>query len=280
MGAGMLLLGAVGLAACQPATAPTPALPAATEAVVASPTEMPVPTAAATTDALTGNWTLVSYGPADAPVPLPEGVEVTANFANGTVSGRSGCNNYTATYVLMGDVLTITPGISTMMACEDPQMKVETEYMAALAAVTGYALPEGGLSLQFGAGQVLVFKAAASGLAGTSWDVTSYNNGKEAVVSLAVGTAITLMFADGQATGKACNNYFGPFTEDGEKVTIGPLANTRMMCVEEGVMEQEAMYMTALQAAATWSVDGSMLTLRDASGATQVVGTAATTTTP
>ena len=103
----MLILGAVGLAACQPAAAPTTAMPVATEAVVASPTEMPAPTEAATTDALTGNWILVSAGPAETQVPLPAGVVVTANFANGTVSGSSGCNSYNATYVLMGGGLAL-----------------------------------------------------------------------------------------------------------------------------------------------------------------------------
>lgn len=280
--AGLLVMGALSLAACQPAAAPTTALPAATEAVVASPTaEMPAPTEAATTDALTGNWTLLSSGPAAAPVPLPADIEVTANFADGNVSGSSGCNRYNATYVLDGEKLTITPGISTMMACEEPQTKVETEFMAALAEVTGYQAGNGSLTLLYGDGNALVFTAAApSGLAGTSWDVTNFNNGKEAVVGLVEGSTITLSFADGQATGKACNNYFGPYTQDGDKVTVGPLGASMMMCPEEGVSEQEQLYLTALQAATTWSIDGSTLTLRDDSGAMQVVGNAAATTAP
>ena len=40
-------------------------------------------------------------------------------------------------------------------------------------------------------------------------------------------------------------------------------------------MEQETKYLAALQKAATYSIDGNMLTIRDASGATQVVATPA-----
>jgi heat shock protein HslJ len=47
-----------------------------------------------------------------------------------------------------------------------------------------------------------------------------------------------------------------------------------MMCVApEGVMEQETRYLTALQNAATYSIDGGTLTIRDAGGAMQVVAT-------
>ena len=51
-----------------------------------------------------------------------------------------------------------------------------------------------------------------------------------------------------------------------------PLAVTMMMCVEpEGVAEQEAAYLAALQAAARYTLDGGQLTLTDAAGAPLVV---------
>ena len=47
-----------------------------------------------------------------------------------------------------------------------------------------------------------------------------------------------------------------------------------MMCISpEGVMEQEAKYLAALQNAATYSIEGNTLTIRDAGGAMQVVAT-------
>ena len=46
-------------------------------------------------------------------------------------------------------------------------------------------------------GAALTYGPGTSSLEGTSWDVTGYNNGKQALVSLAVGTTISLQFADG-----------------------------------------------------------------------------------
>jgi heat shock protein HslJ len=272
LAAGLVLV-AAGLGACAPTAEPTTGaeatLPAATEAVAVSPTEMTT-TTVGTTDALAGNWVLVSYGDAKTPTEVPAGVTVTAKFAAGQLSGNNGCNNYNATYTIDGSKLTIAPGASTMMACQDPQAQVEQAYMAALPLVTTFATAEGGLTLTYGNGQALVYKAGPSGLSGTSWEVTGYNNGKEAVVSLVTGSTISLDFVDGTVSGKACNNYNGAFTEDGTALTIGPLATTRMMCPEAGVMDQETAYLAALQAATVFSLDGSVLTLRDAKGATQV----------
>jgi heat shock protein HslJ len=107
-------------------------------------------------------------------------------------------------------------------------------------------------------------------LAGTSWIVTRYNNGQEAVVSVIIGTEMTANFrADGQLTGSAgCNNYFTSYTTDGNNITIGPAGSTQQFCSEpEGVMEQEQEYLTALQSAATYSSRGDSLDLRTASGA-------------
>jgi heat shock protein HslJ len=232
-------------------------------------------TPAAAADPLTGSWTLVSYGDLSAPVAVPEGVEVTATFAGGRVSGSGGCNRYGASYTLDGATLTIEAASSTMMACEEPMMRMETAYLAALGQVTGYRMQDGKLLLTYGSGQALTFKpASVSGLDGTSWQVTGYNNGRQAVVSLAAGTTISLLFADGKVSGTACNSYSGTYSESGRKVTISPLASTQMMCPEAGVMEQETAYLTALQAATTWQIEGSQLTLRDGAGAMQVTGQA------
>ena len=274
-----LVLAIVGLAACAPTAEPTTGaeatLPPATEAIAVTPTEA-MTTTAPVTDALAGNWVLVSYGDAMAPTEVPAGVTVTAKFDAGQLSGNNGCNSYTGTYTVDGSNLTITPGASTMMACQEPQSTVEQAYMAALPLVTTFATAEGGLTLTYGDGQALVYKAGPSGLTGTSWEVTGYNNGKEAVVGLAAGTTISLEFGEGTVTGKACNSYNGPFTETGTTVTIGPLATTMMACPEEGVMDQETAYLIALQAATEFSLDGGMLTLRDATGATQVTANAVT----
>ena len=110
-----------------------------------------------------------------------------------------------------------------------------------------------------------------STLAGTSWQATGINNGKEAVVSQEGTEKVTATFgADGTISGSGgCNTYSGPYTTSGtDQITIGALASTEMACPEPA-MEIEQMYFAALGTVATYQIDGTTLTLRDADGATQ-----------
>lgn len=86
-------------------------------------------------------------------------------------------------------------------------------------------------------------------------------------------TRITAEFNNGALSGNGgCNAYSGSYTAADGTITVGPLAVTMMMCIEpEGVAEQEAAYLAAVQAAAYYTLDGSQLTLSDAEGAPLVV---------
>jgi heat shock protein HslJ len=119
--------------------------------------------------------------------------------------------------------------------------------------------------------------SAPAGLPGTSWDVITYNNGRQAVVSLLTGTDISLSFGtDGQASGIAgCNTYSGGYQAGGKALKVGPLVSSQRSCAAPaGVMEQEQQYLAALQNAATFQIAGDTLTIRDAGGAMQVMATA------
>ncbi|MCB0070221.1 MAG: META domain-containing protein [Caldilineaceae bacterium] len=107
---------------------------------------------------------------------------------------------------------------------------------------------------------------AGDPLAGTRWEVVQFNNGS-GITTLLAETRITVEFsADGQVTGNAgCNNYFGPYQASGTNITIQPPAATSQACAEpEGVMEQEAQFLSALPTAATFRLDGDSLELRTA----------------
>ena len=116
--------------------------------------------------------------------------------------------------------------------------------------------------------------AGASALVGPTWLMTAYNNGKQAVVSGVADTEVTAVFgADGQLSGSAgCNRYNAPYTVDGDKITIGAPATTRMMCPQP-IMDQEAQYLAAIQLAATYNVQGTRLDLRSAEDALQATYT-------
>jgi len=88
--------------------------------------------------------------------------------------------------------------------------------------------------------EIANYKATSRDLAGTSWQVIGYNNGKQAVTSLIAGSHMDIKFGkDGTLTGfSGCNTYSGPYTVTGNQIQIGPLASTRMACGDPpGAME-------------------------------------------
>jgi heat shock protein HslJ/uncharacterized lipoprotein YbaY len=113
-----------------------------------------------------------------------------------------------------------------------------------------------------GAGSMAGGSGAA--LAGTGWTLATLNG--EAVPA---EPAVTLNFGDdGRATGTdGCNRYSTTYTQDGDAVSISPSGASTMMACPEPIMTQAQAYMTALTAAATFTVEGGTLTLLDAGGA-------------
>jgi heat shock protein HslJ len=217
---------------------------------------------------LTGTtWILASL---DGQRPLV-GTSTTAIFdSQGNVGGSSGCNSYSAHYQVDGSNMTIGPATGTLMACAEPVMAQETDFLAALGATATYAVSGDRLTLSDSSGKArLEFEAQSQVLSGTTWIVVSYNNGKQAVQSVMNDTEITAAFgADGQLTGGAgCNQYSASYQTSEDTIKIGPPSATRMFCsVPEGVMDQEALYLAALQTAATYSLQGDSLEFRAADG--------------
>ena len=109
-------------------------------------------------------------------------------------------------------------------------------------------------------------------LDGSAWNVVNYNNGREAVVGVLTDTELTAVFEGDEISGSAgCNNYFGGYSAADGDIEIGPLASTRKACAGEGVMEQEAEFLAALESAATYSISGDRLEMRTADDALAVI---------
>jgi heat shock protein HslJ len=215
---------------------------------------------------LTGtSWILSSL---DGALPRADTV-VTLQFdADGVASGSDGCNRFRTTYSQRRDSLTFQqPVASTMMACAEPVMEQAMVYMAALAATKRFTADERELILSDGDRIVATFVASSQDLAGTAWDVISYNNGREAVVGLLLDTEISAYFgAEGRLNGNAgCNQYVASYAVDENTIEISSPATTLMFCAEPpGVMEQEGEYLAALESAATYRIEGNLLEMRTA----------------
>jgi heat shock protein HslJ len=83
-------------------------------------------------------------------LPALPGTEITAAFADGQVSGSAGCNSYSAPVSSDGGQnLTVSPIISTQMACSEPIMDKEIEYLTALQGVTQWSYVTGQLAMTY-----------------------------------------------------------------------------------------------------------------------------------
>jgi heat shock protein HslJ len=82
---------------------------------------------------------------------------------------------------------------------------------------------------------------------------------------------ITATFSDkGTVSGSAgCNNYVATYLVQNTKLTIGnPETSNRTCDSPTGVMDQETLYLSHLQGAASYAISGDTLTISDTSGKT------------
>jgi heat shock protein HslJ len=201
----------------------------------------------------------------------------TLAFAAGRAHGSDGCNRYGLGVTLKSPSIAFGPrGMSTQMACSDEVMKQAESFIGALNGARTYRVEAGRLQLLGVDGAVLAtFAAQPTSLAGTRWQVTGINNGRQALVSLLGGTTVTMAFdTEGRVSGSAgCNQFNARYEAEGSKIRFLAPAATRKMCPGEGVMAQEQQFLKALEAATTVRLEGNRVEFRDAAGAMQVTAT-------
>lgn len=276
IGLGLLVLGVAAVWTIYSSSNPAPVTD---QTPAANPT---MPPATGESPSLIGTvWTANSVSGQ----PVIANTSITAQFDDqGRLTGSDGCNSFSGSYTLAGSALTIDPAMaSTEMACEEAIMTQADTFTQTLLATTGYLLGDGMLVLTQEEVEGLTFSGQSNPLSKTSWSVTGYNNGKQAVVSPILNTNLTMTFGDdGTISGNSgCNTYSGQYTLSGQTITISPLASTMRACIEpEGVAEQETAFTTALQQAATWNIQGNQLSLRTAENAIAVTGVNSLTADP
>lgn len=92
------------------------------------------------------------------------GEPVILNFAQekgqGRVSGRAGCNQFSAPYSVRGPgQLTIVQAVTTRMACPAPAMQFEADFLDKLQAVNQYSIDGQQMEMKTLDGQTLSFHA-------------------------------------------------------------------------------------------------------------------------
>jgi heat shock protein HslJ len=104
---------------------------------------------------------------------------------------------------------------------------------------------------------------------GREYVLISYRAEGGQLASPLTGTRVTAHFeAGGTLRGEGgCNTYHSTYTIGDGALAIAPLAATEKFCAEPiGIMDQEQHYLSALQTAAAFTLEGGMLTLLDGAG--------------
>lgn len=100
---------------------------------------------------LTGDWKLISYGPATAQTPAVEDAEANLVFnEDGTVAGNSGCNSLGGAYTVEGNQVAFKDIVSTLMACDEPRMVQERAVQRVLTDAASYTIDGNMLTLTNG----------------------------------------------------------------------------------------------------------------------------------
>ncbi|MET9609691.1 META domain-containing protein [Streptomyces sp. NPDC006512] len=213
----------------------------------------------------TGSWAVESLTIGGRTLHAPAAARV--DLAPDEATGNYGCNGFTAKVVSDGaSALTVTPGASTTMACEN--MEFETAFAKLF---TGRLTVDRGpdrLTLKTADGSTIAMSSKPpvpdAPLVASQWIVDSLISGESAssLDAEAAGKARFTLAADGAASGSlGCNRFSAKATVDGPSVTFGPLTATRMAC--EGPTGEVERTLTALFGSGplAWKIQGQSLTL-------------------
>lgn len=230
---------------------------------------------------LQGTWDLTRYSSGGTLRELPAGLTTEATFAGDRVSGRAAINTYRGAFQAdgAGGELSVGPLASTQIGGPPEALAAETDYLKALESAATFSSDGERLTIADSSGEtVLTYEASDATIVG-AWQVTGYNNGKEAVVSLVAGSEITAAFGeDLTLTGDSGVNTYRtsyettPGTGGAAGISIAPPASTLKAGPPE-LMEQEQRYLRALESAETYTIQAGRLELRDGSDAIAVTFT-------
>jgi len=267
----LFILGIFMLMICFAGCTSQPATPPATPVPVA--TQLPAVTQPiATQSPIVGVWDLTSYNNGKGAIQtVITGSQTTADFrADWKLSGTGGCNQYNAEYTTTAsNGITITQPITTLMACAEPVMQQETQYLSLLPQATKYEISGDQLTMYNSAGtKILIYKKHVPVPLTGTWNLFNYNNGKGAIQSVMIGSTTNAVFGSNwklSGTG-GCNQYNAEYTTTASNgITITQPTSTKMACAEP-VNQQETQYFSLLPTAAKYEISGDQLTMFNSAG--------------
>ncbi len=217
---------------------------------------------------LEGEWTLLTLNGA----PLLAGSTINVTFAEGKITGYSGCNSYGGAYTVKGTGLQLGEIAMTLMAClEDGVMEQEQAYFEALPIVTKFRLDNDRLELQDVSGTTLLayvrlepFTGDPAALAGTAWQLLTLDGSP-----LDETLLFTLAFTENRYSGLAgCRHFEGDYQAGDGEIAFPMMTMVEETCsdADEAYWGLEGRFTDALSWARHWRIADGQLELRTMRG--------------
>lgn len=212
--------------------------------------------------------TAIDYNTYALPTPI------TVKFADGKVTGHTGVNEFGGSYKLQGENgIAVTADATGKLGGTEEAQAIEGQFLEALRSATSIAVDGKTLTLRGHTGlAVLSLEADVPlPLVGTTWRMLSYSDGKGGVTQPAASSAVTVVFNDnGTIAGSAgLAAYHAKYAISGSTLKFtSPLTQQEQGAPNLAV--QDSAFLTALQRAVSFTIEGKRLTLHDAQGGVAV----------
>jgi heat shock protein HslJ len=143
---------------------------------------------------------------------------ITAEFAEGTLSGRAPVNSYNASYEVDGEAMEIGPIASTKMAGEPAAMAAEGAFFALLSTVTGFEQSSEELVLLAQDAPVLEFEPATA--EGSVDEGADPQTEEEAATAAFAETIVGMTAQEAQDAVEAEGLTYRVLSEDGQENAV------------------------------------------------------------
>lgn len=200
-----------------------------------------------------------------APRPLVPGTRISLTF-DGSIGARAGCNSFSGSYRLDGDVLVVDQLGGTEMGC-DPERHEQDEWLVAfLTDRPTVALDGDELVLATDSTQVTLLDREVADpdrpLVGPTWTLDTIIEG-DAASSVPAGVTATLTFLGDGTAGVAtgCNTGGGPADIGDTTITFGAIVTTLRACGPDESAVESAVLAVLNAGEVAYEIDANRLTL-------------------
>ena len=198
---------------------------------------------------------------------------ITISFTDTQATGTACVNNFFSLVKIEGDRLNISNIGATRKAGSNDMMKLEQHFFDTLIRANRFEIKKGVLTLFDEAGTKLM-TFAENRLENTAWILTAVNDG-DALVSVSADFPADIEFGKDYSVygSDGVNRYFGSYTEKaGNAISFSDLGATLMAGPEEAMKAAEQ-FRTLLGKAATFTISGATLKMKDENGSVILVFT-------